>query len=260
MTEPVPRKLLPEERLADIAALVGERRAVTVAELSERFDVSPATIRTDLDELERRGLLVRSHGGAVRTDRNSREVSLQVRERSQVEEKNRIGAAAAAMIADGDAIALDSSTTALQIARRIRDRHELTVVTSSLMVALELIDAPSITVVMPGGVLDRDSVSLVGALGTDTLTRCNAGKGFFGVRGLSVDSLTDVNSYEAELKRSLISVSKEVNVVADSSKWGRVALVSLVPWSAVHRVISDRAAPPAMVAALRARGVEVLLV
>ena len=260
MTEFAPRKLLPEERLAQIAALVGERHAMTVAELSEHFDVSAATIRTDLDELERRGLLLRSHGGAVRVDRNSREFSLQVRERSQVEEKGRIGAAAAAMIADGDAIALDSSTTALQIARRIRDRRELTVVTSSLMVALELIDAPGITVVMPGGVLDRDSVSLVGALGTETLAKCNAGKGFFGVRGLTAGSLTDVNSYEAELKRSLISASKEVNVVADSSKWGRVALVSLVPWSAVQRVISDRGAPLAMVAALRARGIEVLLV
>jgi DeoR/GlpR family transcriptional regulator of sugar metabolism len=256
----MPRRLLPEERLSQIAALVAERHAVSVAELRERFDVSSATIRTDLDELERRGLLLRTHGGAVRVDRNGREFSLQVRERSQVEEKRRIGAAAAAMIADGDAIALDSSTTALQIARRIRDRRELTVVTSSLMVALELIDSPGITTVMPGGVLDRDTVSLVGALGTETLARCNAGKGFFGVRGLTVDGLTDVNAYEAELKRSLISASREVNIVADSSKWGRTALVSLVPWSAVHRVITDRDAPPAMVAALRERGVEVVLV
>jgi len=260
MRDPGGRRLLPEERLTQIAALVAERRAVTVAELSEHLEVSPATIRTDLDELERRGLLVRSHGGAVRVERNSREFSLQVRERSQVEEKRRIGAAAAEMIADGDAIALDASTTALQIARRIRDRRELTVVTSSLMVALELIDSPGITVVMPGGVLDRDTVSLVGALGTETLAKCNAGRGFFGVRGLTVDGLTDVNSYEAELKRSLISASKEVNIVADSSKWGRVALVSLVPWGSVHRIITDRGAPPAMVAALRGRGIEVLLV
>lgn len=260
MIAPVSRKLLPEERLSQIADLVSERRAATVTELSELFDVSAATIRTDLDELERRGVLIRTHGGAVRADRNGREWSLPARERAQVAEKKRIAAAAAEMIADGDAIALDASTTALQIARRIRDRQELTVVTSSLMVALELIDAPGITVVVPGGILDRDTVSLVGALGTETVTKCRAGKGFFGVRGLTAEALTDINSYEAELKRSLISASRQVNIVADSSKWGQVALVALVPWSAVHRVISDRAAPPDMVEALRAKGVEVVLV
>ena len=260
MKEPALRKLLPEERLNQIAALVSERRAATVAELSELYDVSAATIRTDLDELERRGLVIRTHGGAVRPDRNGREWSLGARERSQVAEKGRIGAAAAELVRDGDSIALDASTTALQIARRLRDRRELTVVTSSLMVALELIDAPGVSVVMPGGVLDRDTVSLVGGLGAETLSKCRAGKGFFGVRGLTVDALTDVNSYEAELKRSLVSASREVNIVADASKWGRVALVSLVPWSAVHRVITDREAPADMVAALRAKGVEVMLV
>lgn len=260
MRDATPRKLLPEERLSQIAALAIERYALTVSELSERFDVSPATIRSDLDELERRGLVVRTHGGAVRADRNGREFSLPTREREQVEEKRRIAAAAAEMIADGDAIALDASTTALQIARRIRNRRELTVVTSSLMVALELVESPGVTVVMPGGVLDRDTVSLVGRLGTETLANCNAAQGFFGVRGLTLEGLTDINSYEAELKRSLISASREVTIVADASKWGRVALVSLVPWSAVHRVISDRSAPPEMVAALRERGVEVRLV
>jgi len=260
MTDGLPRKLLPEERLAQIATRIGERHAASVAELSELFGVSPATIRTDLDELERRGLVVRTHGGAVRLDRNGREFSFAARERAQSEEKGRIGAAAAELIRDGDSIALDASTTALQIARRVRERRELTVVTSSLMVALELIESPGITVVMPGGMLHRDTVSLVGALGTETLARCNAAQGFFGVRGLTPEALTDINAYEAELKRSLISVSRQVNIVADASKWGRVALVSLVPWSAVHRVISDRGAPPAMVAELRERGIEVLLV
>ena len=260
MREPAPRRLFPEERLSRIALLVGERHAVSVAELSEQLNVSAATIRTDLDELERRGLLLRTHGGAVRVDRNGREFSLPVRERSQVEEKRRIGLAAAELIDDGDVIALDASTTALQVARRVRDRRQLTVVTSSLIVALELIDSPGITVVMPGGVLDRDTVSLVGALGRETLSKCNAAKGFFGVRGLTPEGLTDINAYEAELKRSLISVSQQVTVVADSSKWGRVALVSLVPWTSVHRLISDRAAPAEMVATLRERGIEVVLV
>jgi DeoR/GlpR family transcriptional regulator of sugar metabolism len=260
MTDLSIRKLLPEERLTQIATLIGEQHAASVAELSERFQVSQATIRADLGELERRGVLLRTHGGAVRMERNGRESSLPVRANSQVEEKGRIAAAAADLIHNGDSIALDGSTTSLQIARRIRDRRELTVVTSSLMAALELIDSPGITVVMPGGVLDRDTVSLVGAMGTETLARCNAARGFFGVRGLTLEGLTDINAYEAELKRSLISVSKEVTVVADSSKFGRVALVSLISWDAVHRLITDRKAPADMVRALRERGIEVVLV
>ncbi len=260
MPDPNSRKLLPEERLAQMAAVISERHAASVAELSALFEVSLATVRSDLGELERRGLVLRSHGGALRVERNGREYSFGARERAQVEEKGRIGAACAELIASGDSVALDASTTALQIARHIRDRQELTVVTSSLVVALELLDSPGITVVMPGGVLDHNTVSLVGTLGTDTLARCNAARGFFGVRGLTPDALTDINTYEAELKRSLVSVSREVTIVADSSKWGRVALISLMPWSVVHRVVSDRGAPPDMVAALRARGIEVLLV
>jgi DeoR/GlpR family transcriptional regulator of sugar metabolism len=260
MRDPATRRLLPKERLEQIASVVAERRAVTVAELSALFDVSPVTIRSDLDEIERLGLAVRTHGGAVRMERNGSELAFSVRQRANVEEKDRISAACAELIVSGDSIALDGSTTALQIARRIRDRSDLTVVTSSLMAALEFVDSQGITVVMPGGVLDRNTISLVGALGTETLSRCNAAKGFFGVRGLTLDGLTDVNTYEVDLKRSLISVSRQVTIVADSSKWGRVALISLMPWTGVHRVVTDRAAPADMVASLRERGIEVVLV
>jgi DeoR family transcriptional regulator of aga operon/DeoR family fructose operon transcriptional repressor len=191
----------PEERLDRIASLVAEKRRVSVAELSSLFNVSAVTIRNDLDELEQQGLLVRTHGGALAIDQNQKkaELSFDVRERRQQGEKSRIGQMAASLIRDGDAIALDASTTALQIARQIKDRRDLTVVTNGIRIALEFIDSPHITVVMPGGILRRDAVSLVGELGEEVLAKFNVQKGFFGAKGVTLEEgLTEVDSYEVQ--------------------------------------------------------------
>jgi DeoR family fructose operon transcriptional repressor len=138
------KKIFPEERWERIAALVEERGRISVKELSALFRISPVTIRNDLNELERRRVLIRTHGGALVVNRNSIELSFDARERMQSAEKARIGEMAASLIHDGDAIALDASTTALQVARRIKNRQELTVVTNGIRIALELMDFPNL--------------------------------------------------------------------------------------------------------------------
>jgi len=256
-------KLFPEERLDRIASLVVEKQRVSVAELSSLLDVSKVTIRNDLDELERRGLLVRTHGGALAIDQNHKKAELpfDVRERLQGEEKSRIGQMAASLVHDGDAIALDASTTALQVAKRIKDRRELTVVTNSIRIALEFMDSPHITVVMPGGILRRDAVSLVGELGEEVLAKFNVQRGFFGAKGVTLEEgLTDVDSYEVQLKRAMVRAAKEVIAIVDHTKWGQVAFASFAFVDEIDKVITDDGAPPDLVAALRQRGVEVLLV
>lgn len=254
-------KLFPEERLDQIVALVGERGRVSVVELSTLFNVSRVTIRNDLDELERRGLLVRTHGGALAVNPGRAELSFDVRERLQRDEKERIGQMAASLIQDGDAIALDASTTALQIARRIKDRRELTVVTNGIRIALEFMDTPGVTVVMPGGILRRDAVSLVGELGEEVLARLNVQRGFFGAKGVTLEEgLTDVDSYEVKLKQAMVRVAKEVIAIVDHTKWGRVAVASFASLDQVNRIITDNQAPRDLVAAVRERGVEVILV
>lgn len=256
-------KLFPEERLDRIASLVVEKQRVLVAELSSLLDVSKVTIRNDLDELERRGLLIRTHGGAlaIEQDYKKAELSFDVRERRQQREKNRIGQMAASMVHDGDAIALDASTTALQIAKRIKDRRELTVVTNGIRIALEFMDSPHITVVMPGGILRRDAVSLVGELGEEVLAKFNVQRGFFGAKGVTLEEgLTDVDSYEVQLKRAMVRAAKEVIAIVDHTKWGQVAFASFAFMDEVDKVITDDRAPPDLVAAMRQRGVEVLLV
>jgi DeoR/GlpR family transcriptional regulator of sugar metabolism len=254
--------LFPEERLDRIASLVAEKQRVSVAELSSLFDVSKVTIRNDLDKLERRELLVRTHGGALAIDQNQKkaELSFDVRERLQQTEKSRIGQMAASLVHDGDGIALDASTTALQIAKRIKDRRDLTVVTNGICIALEFIDSPHITVVMPGGILRRDAVSLVGELGEEVLAKFNVQKGFFGAKGVTLEEgLTDVDTYEVQLKRAMVRAAKEVIAIVDHTKWGHVGFVSFVSIDQVDCIITDDGAPPDMVAALREAGVDVII-
>lgn len=250
------------ERQKEILILLRQQKRASVTDLSHHFGVSAVTIRADLSELERRGLLTRTHGGAVLSEPVIEpEPVFAQRRLAHREEKQRIGAAAAALVHDGEAIALDASTSALAVAEQIKDRRELTVVTNGLMIAIELADAPGISVVMPGGILRSEAFSLVSSLGNDCLTRLNISKGFFGARGLTIDEgLTDVDSFEVEMKRALVAACKEVIAVVDSSKWGHLAVASFAPTDRLQRVITDKNAPAAMVDALRGCGIEVILV
>jgi DeoR/GlpR family transcriptional regulator of sugar metabolism len=256
----VSTKLFLQERREQIVTLLEREGRVSVAALSERFGLSQATIRSDLDALATQGLLVRTHGGAIGSDRSDLELSFEVRRRLYSSQKQRIGDAAAAMVEDGEAIALDASTTALALADQIKGRRELTVITNSLVIAMALLEAPGVTVLMPGGFMRRDSASLTGLLGSEFLKQFNFQKGFFGAKGLTLeDGLTDVNSDEVVVKRDWVAYARRVIAIVDSSKWGRVGFASFASIDQIDCVISDEGAPPDMVAALRKAGVEVII-
>ena len=256
------QKLFLQERLDQIVSLLQREGRVSVADLSDHFGVSAVTIRNDLASLQQQGLLVRTHGGAVtRPDLNMEPPAFSLRKELNLAEKARIGRAAAALVRDGDSIALDASTTAWQIARHLKDRRELTVVTNGLFVALEFVDSPGVTVVMPGGSLRAASASLVGELGACILERYHVQRGFFSAGGFTLEEgLTDTNQYEVELKQRMVERSKVVIAVVDSSKWGQVTFASLASVAQLDRIFSDDAAPAEMVADLRQRGIEVTLV
>ena len=256
------QRLFLQERLDQIVTLLQEEGRVSVTDLSAHFGVSAVTIRNDLTSLEQQGLLVRTHGGAVtRQDLNMEPPAFALRKELHQAEKERIGQAAATLVRDGDSVALDASTTAWQIARHLKDRQELTVVTNGLFIALEFLDSPGVTVVMPGGALRVASASLVGDDGACILDRYHVQKGFFGAGGFTIEEgLTDTNQYEVELKQRMVKRSKQVIAVVDSSKWGQVTFASLATVAELDHVITDEAAPGAMVAELRALGIKVTLV
>lgn len=251
----------PDERRQGIARIVQDRTRASVAELSAMFSVSEVTIRNDLAMLEAQGRLIRTHGGAIAGGRSRAELAFEVRERVHRAEKARIGAEAAGLVHDGDSIALDASTTALHVARNLKSRKELTVVTNGIRTASELAGRPGITVLMPGGAVRWEAYSLVGRWGTVMLRQVNIQKVFVGAVGFTLDEgLTDVNAEEAEIKRAMVASAKDVIGVFDHTKWNRVALATFCPADQLRLVISDNKAPAEMVAAVRELGVKVRLV
>ena len=249
------------ERRRSIAELLQAQGRVTVSELSQRFGVSEVTIRADLQALAEQKLLVRTHGGAVAAANNLGELALTLRRQRQVKEKSRIGQAGAARIADGDAVFLDSSSTSLAIAHHLKQHRYVTVVTNSLEIVHELLDAPAVEVVMVGGVLQRETASLVGAYGLDAIQNFNLQKGFFGAHGIdALAGLTDVSAEEAAVKRPLAALCRQVIAVLDATKWGRVGLASFAGLEQVGVIITDAEAPAPLVAQMQAAGIEVVLV
>lgn len=253
-------KLFPEERREQIRALLEAEERVAVADLSDRFGVSQVTIRSDLDALASHGVLIRTHGGAITPNRTDMELSFDVRRRLYSQEKQRIGAVAAEMIHDGDAIALDASTTALAVANHIKHHHEVTVLTNGIYVALALLEAPSVTVFMLGGFMRRDSVSLVDGGINGLIEGFNFQKGFFGAKGLTLEEgLTDVDANEVAVKKEMASRAKRVIAILDHSKLGRVGFVTFASIDQVDCVITDGGAPADTVADLEAAGIEVVI-
>ncbi len=253
--------LFAEERRQRILSAVESRQRATVEALAAQFKVSPVTIRTDLDWLERQGLIRRTHGGAVPADPGRVDPAFAAREGAQRAEKERIGAAAAALVQDGDTIGLDASTTALHLARNLRGKREITVVTNGLRVAQEIAQQPGLTVMLLGGLIRPEAMSVVGSWGEAVLDRINIGKVFVGARGFTLaEGLTDVDGEEVRLKQALVAVAHEVVAVIDQTKWGQVGFATFCALERIQRIITVRAAPTRLVQQARRRGLTVTLV
>ena len=255
-----PREYYPEERQQDILRTIAQDGRAAVAELSRKYGVSEVTIRGDLQILAEQGLIMRTHGGAV-TVPQSADLSLNLRRQLQIAEKERIGAAAAAFVSDGDAVFLDTSSTSLAIVRFLKTRRELTVLTNSLAIAQASLDMPGVTVVMTGGVLRRDTVSLIGTEGLSLLGRYNIKTGIFGAHGLTLaEGLTDVSVGEAEVKSAVVTMCRQVIAVIDATKWGRVGPASFARVQDLQVVITDEQAPAGLVDQVRVLGTRIMQV
>jgi DeoR/GlpR family transcriptional regulator of sugar metabolism len=247
------------DRMDRVLELLETRDAVTVTELAHAFAVSEVTVRNDLGLLARQGLVARIRGGARALQRGQSEVAFDVRLRVQDKAKRAIARAAAGLVVDGEAIALDSSTTAFYIALELRDKKELVVVTNGLRVAMALADAPGVSVIVPGGLLRLPAMSLVGDFASGVLRTTSIGKGFFGARGVSLErGLMDLNPEEVRIKSEMADVCERVIGVFDNTKWRRSALLSFVPTPRVGAIVTDGLAPPELLQEWRARGVEVV--
>ncbi len=250
--------LLKIERQRRIRNLVEQKGQVTVLELSAEFEVSDATIRRDLEELSDQGWLHRTHGGAVRVERATREAPMLQRITDWRDEKRRIGAAAAALVRDGETIFLGSGTTVLEIARSLPEDLHLTVITNSLSVVNELAQRPSIEQFVIGGMLRQSELSMVGHIAEQAVREFRADWVFMGMRAIDVrHGFTNDYLPETMTDRAILGIAPRVVVVADHSKFHRVSSVLVAPVTAANIIITDRAAPPELVEELQNLGLDV---
>ena len=255
-------EMFARERQQQIHRRIQEHGRALVTELAERFRVSEQTIRKDLVSLERQGRVVRTHGGAIAIDRSRPELGFDTRRRLQADAKARIGAAAAAIVEDGETIAFDASTTALEVARCLRQRGAwtgLTVITNGLRIAEELAGEDGITILMPGGSMRWEAMSVVGPWGDGFFRKINIARAFLGAAGFTTQAgLTDATEEEAQIKRAMVASSLEVTAIVDHTKWGRTTLATFCRTERLARVVTDGPAPPGMADALRAAGIELV--
>jgi DeoR/GlpR family transcriptional regulator of sugar metabolism len=242
-----------------VVELLNEREIVRVADLAEEFSVSEVTIRSDLAELARQGVAVRVRGGVRRSVGSQSELGFDLRLRAQWAEKCAIAREAAALVDDGEAIALDASTTAYCLALELRARTELVVVTNGLLIAEALAAAPGISVIVTGGMLRRAAMSTVGDLASDVIRLTHIDRGFFGATGVSLEhGLMDLNPDEVRLKREMAQACKQVYGIFDRTKWSKTGLLSFVDTGRLTGIVTDRGAPAAVVGEWEASGVRVM--
>lgn len=254
-------RVLNEERRRAILEIINREGRVLVQDLGTRLETSQVTIRKDLEVLHSRGLVHRTHGGALPVrDGALLDPSLTEKERLHRKEKQRIAIAAASLVQDGHSIVLDSGSTTGLIARELRNHRRLTVITNSVRIAAELART-EVEVILTGGVLRRNSYSLVGPLAEESLKHLSADLLFLGVDGFDVHfGLTTPNMLEAQVNRVMIEVSRRTVVVCDSSKFGRRSLSLIASPSAVHHTITDIRIPKPDQEVLKDLGIEVTAV
>jgi DeoR/GlpR family transcriptional regulator of sugar metabolism len=245
--------------MQQVLQMLETRDSVHVTELAETFAVSEVTVRNDLSELARQGLVARVRGGVRPLQRGQFELGFDHRLRLEVDRKQAVARAAADLVGDGEAIALDASTTAYYLALELRAKRELVVVTNGLLIAASLADAPGINVLVTGGMLRLSAMSLVGDLGADLLRTTRINKGFLGARGLSLErGLMDLNPDEVRIKQEMAEACERVIAIVDGTKWHRSALLSFVPAGGVHAIVTDTSAPAEQVEEWRSRGIDVV--
>jgi DeoR family transcriptional regulator of aga operon len=248
------------DRLSAILEELSSNGSVSVAELGERFGVSLATIRRDLQLLEQQRLVGRVHGGAVARG-VLYELPLRYKAAQNQEAKARIAGAAAQLVPDGTTLGLTGGTTTTEVARAISEKAGLTVVTNALNIASELAVRSNLKLVVPGGVARAESYELVGPIAEQSLAGLNLDLVMVGVDGISIDAgCTTHHEVEAYTNRALIKRARRAIVVADSSKLGRVAFARICALEEINALITDQGSDSPELGALRDSGISVTTV
>lgn len=259
-TDPARANLLAEPRRMRILEWLQEEGSARVRDLSVAFGVSEATVRQDLERLDADGFIVREHGGAYLKSVPQQVQSLSLQHISNMEEKKKIGRAAAAEVEDGATIIIDSGSTTTEFANCLTGHEHLNVITNAINIALLLGALPSMTVHMPGGQFKAPTLSLTGEKSVDFFDGIFAEKLFLATASISFDAgLTYPSLADLHVKRAMIKAASKVYLLADSTKIGRTSFSALGPISVVHCLITDDGIRSDDRGEFERRGIEVIV-
>ncbi|WP_407928535.1 DeoR/GlpR family DNA-binding transcription regulator [Clostridium guangxiense] len=251
--------MFAEERQKQISSMLNKNGSIKVNELSEYFKVSEATIRRDLQEMENRKILKRTHGGAVKIDITNFEPSFIDKKDEKLGEKLAIAKYAASIIKDGDTIILDSGTTTLEVAKNILAKN-LTVITNSIDIAEQLSNNKDMELIITGGSLRFNTRAMVGRTCEDIFKYFRVDKAFIGANGISaIEGITTPNFIEAQTKKAMMNSANKVFIVADSSKFENVCLSVICEIKDVTSIITSGDIADEVISDFQSRGVDIIV-
>jgi len=254
------KTLIPAQRRQQIQEYLEVHRIARNADLCQLLNTSEATIRRDLEWLEFEGLIQRTHGGAMLSQRLVLEDEYRLRAKAFSEEKNKIGEVAASLVSEGDTVFINSGTTTTQVIRHLRNKTGITVVTNNLVAALDAGEV-EYELILLGGDFQPKSNSVAGLFALSNLSQIYADKAFIGVDGINIKyGCTVPSNAEAEIIRAMIERTHgEKFIVADHSKWGVISNFEVARIGQINKLIIDGRLDSGAQLALRSNFVEILL-
>ncbi len=234
--------MLAIERKNEILDKLRAEQRVLVSDLAEYYNVTEETIRRDLDKLEKEGYATKTYGGAILGNSTKTDLSYPIRNKTNVEAKNQIAALASRLIEDGDHLMLDDSSTSLYLAKKLKEKKNLTVITNSVELVVELNGIDGWTIILTGGRLKPDSLALVGDQTQQMLRRYPVDTAVMSCKGIDLKAgVTDSSEFHAQTKQSMLRCAKKKILILDSSKIDKVSFIDIAPLDAFDIVVTNTA-------------------
>ena len=234
--------MLAIERRREILARLTANGKVLVAELAKDFDVTEETIRRDLEKLDKEGLVSKTYGGAVSKHNAAIDLPYNVRESANVEQKQIIAKLIADLIEDGERIMVDSSSTALYVIKKIKEKKNLTIITNSVKILLELADKPDWTVLSTGGILKKNALSLTGSSAEKMIRSYHVDTAICSCKGLDTElGITDSNENDSLIKQAMFYSAERRILALDGEKLDKKSFVKVGDFSDLDLIVTDSA-------------------
>jgi DeoR family transcriptional regulator, fructose operon transcriptional repressor len=256
---------MPKRRRLEIVSIIQEKKTVTIKQLAEMFDTSYLTIRRDLEDLEKEGIVKKVHGGAILTKELELEPVFDINKDIAKEEKNRIALEASKRVQDNMAIIIGTGSTCLSVVKYLNDKKNIKVATASMPIAMELwklnLNKKDIEISVCGGLFNPLSSDFIGPHAINFFHDININLAFIGATAFSINNGVSTATYfDAEITRAIVACSKEVIVLTDSSKFGLYSYVNVLPLNKISEIITDNGLNEDVVRKIKLTGVKITLV